>query len=67
MFVKASWGVLPRILDIDADIVEALNLDSGNLEKKIRLRDLDHARRRTVCSFRRWDWNDLLRQDFPLV
>src|SRR5580692_2610058 len=35
VLMKASRGILPRILDIDADIVESLNLDSRNLEKKI--------------------------------
>src|ERR1700685_4654938 len=67
VLVKATRRVLPRILDIDADIVVSLNLDSGNLEEKICLRDLHHARRRTARSLRRLDRNDLLRQDFPFV
>ena len=39
VFVKAARRIFPRILHIDADIVESFDFDSRDLEEKVALRE----------------------------
>src|SRR4029077_20008771 len=67
MIMETTWRILPGILDVDSDIVKALNLNSRNPKGKLPGGDLYHFCRRGGGRFGRSDLNDLLRQDLPLI
>src|SRR5215472_19265948 len=51
VFVKSPGSVFPRILHIDTNIVETLDLNPPHLEKEIAFRNLDHASERAAGGF----------------
>ena len=61
MLVKSSRRIFPRILDIDTDIIEALDFDSLQFKHVIAARNLNHSRWNRAGNFRALYWNDLLR------
>ena len=67
MIMETARRILPGILDIDSDIVKALNLNSRNPKGKLPGGDLYHFCWRGGGRFGRSDLNDLLRQDLPLI
>src|SRR5260370_20953617 len=64
--MEASRSILPRILHINPDIIEAFNLNAFNTELEVSLRNSHH-----VGRTRGWlgsgDGHDLLMHDLPLV
>src|SRR5215475_1861009 len=67
MFVETSWRVFPWILDIDANVVKALNFYAPDSELEVTLRNFHHVR-----GWRSWrpggrNGHDLLRQHLPLM
>src|ERR1035437_5955686 len=67
MIMKATRGILPRILHVTTDVIEPFNLDTGYTKIEIRFGDLYPIRWR----FRRWldggNGHDLLRYNLPLM
>ena len=56
VLVKAARRVFPGILDIDADIVGAFNLDALDAKVEVAAIDADHA---LGCGGRRFRGGDL--------
>src|SRR6185437_12444428 len=67
VLVKPARHAFPRILNIDADIVEPLDFNSFHFENVVSARNPDHALRSGLCGFTRLNLNKLLRQRPPLV
>src|SRR5260370_17380720 len=67
MIVKASRGILPRILHVDSDVIETFDLDSGYAKIEVGSGDLHHIRRRSRRRLGFRDGYDLLRYHFPLM
>src|SRR5580700_5631288 len=67
MLMETARGILPRILDVNTNIVRSFDFYSTHSEEKIRFRNLNHSHgstaNRACCSDRR----DLLFQDLTLA